>query len=374
MIVPPSIHIFPYMILYYYQKCTGDFPLQSSIDFFLAHLSTTLNDLYTIDSEIALNKDTIELMCRPQDLDSLSIIMGHTFEAFQNFFGLVDQVFESIDCQKFNAIFEDLYYNSLCTSNPTTFVWVFATLIPIYILGIFMSFARGAMLPSEKEKIANNAYETLVEGDEECVDTAPPQPKFSRRETGDTTNSEECDKDESERMTPKMRNSDSPLLGDASKSKQELHTFFQENHEKASEEQRLLCEAYNKNGLYNLNSSTGNRSEDDQHSDDNADSYDESTSQEVETNAKESEDEVFTDDDQEDSIVSKNEDEEEIAENEDTEDIVEDEDNSYVSSTSHGNSSMQEHEQTHYENRRDSLKDLIPLRLSVIPEAEAKYT
>ena len=51
---------------------------------------------------------------------------------------------------------------------------------------------------------------------------------------------------------------------------------------------------------------------------------------------------------------------------------IDDEDDSYISSTSHDNS-QQEDEQTHYENRRDSLKDLIPLRLSVIPEAEAKY-
>ncbi|GFH61778.1 hypothetical protein CTEN210_18254 [Chaetoceros tenuissimus] len=354
------------------EKCTGDFPLQSSIDYFLSHLSTTLNDLYTIESEIVMNKDAIELMCKPQDLNSLSLILGHTFQAFQNFFGLVDQVFESIDCQKFNAIFEDLYYNSLCTSTPTTLVWIFATLITIYILGILMFFARGAMLPSEKEKIVNNAFETLIERDEESADTAPSQPKFSRRETADTANSDECDEDESGRRTPKIRNSDSPLMGDSSKSKEDLHRFFQANHESASEEQRLLCEVYNKNGLYNLNSSTSHHSEemivdddlDDQHSDDKEENYDETASQEAETNAEESEDDDISDDGLEDSIISNNE---------GIEDIADDEDDSYISSTSHDKNSQQEDEQTHYENRRDSLKDLIPLRLSVIPEAEAKY-
>lgn len=328
--------------------------------------------MYTIESEIVMNKDAIELMCKPQDLNSLSLILGHTFQAFQNFFGLVDQVFESIDCQKFNAIFEDLYYNSLCTSTPTTLVWIFATLITIYILGILMFFARGAMLPSEKEKIVNNAFETILEGDEECADTASQQPKLSRRETADTTNSDECDEDESRRRTPKIRNSDSPLMGDSSKSKEDLHRFYQTNHENASEEQRLLCEAYNKNGLYNLNSSTSHHSEemivdddlDDQHSDDNEENYDETASQEAETNAEESEDEDISDDGLEDSIISNNK---------GIEDIVDDEDDSYISSTSHDKNSQQEDEQTHYENRRDSLKDLIPLRLSVIPEAEAKY-
>ena len=329
--------------------------------------------MYAIESEIVLNKEAIELMCNSQDLDSLSLILGHTFQAFQNFFSLVDQVFESIDCQKFNAIFEDLYYNSLCTSTPTTLVWIFATLITIYILGIFMFFGRGAMLPSEKENIANNASETLLdEGDEDCVDTASSQPKFSRRETADTTNNDECDQSESGQITPNTRNSDSHMMVEPSKSKEDLRHFFQENHENASEEQRLLCEAYNKNGLYNLNSSTSHQSEemiddndtDDQHSNDIGEDYDETASEEADTNAKESEDEEFTDDDQEDSIVSNNE---------GMEDIADDKDDSFISSTSHDNNSQQEQEQTHYENRRDSLKDLIPLRLSVIPEAEAKY-
>ena len=314
--------------------------------------------MYAIESEIVLNKEAIELMCNSQDLDSLSLILGHTFQAFQNFFSLVDQVFESIDCQKFNAIFEDLYYNSLCTSTPTTLVWIFATLITIYILGIFMFFGRGAMLPSEKESIANNAFETLLdEGEEDCVDTASSQPKFSRRETADTTNNDECDQS---------------MWVEPSKSKEDLRNFFQENHENASEEQRLLCEAYNKNGLYNLNSSTSHQSEemiddndtDDQHSNDIGEDYDETASEEADTNAKESEDEEFTDDDKEDSIVSNNK---------GMEDIADDKDDSYISSTSHNNNSQQEQEQTHYEDRRDSLKDLIPLRLSVIPETEAKY-
>ncbi len=81
-------------------------------------------------------------------LAELDGLMDRSQTAFSDFVTLAQENVELLDCEPINDVFVDFYHDALCTSGPYALMWIFATMMSVYGLGMAMILFRGALFPS----------------------------------------------------------------------------------------------------------------------------------------------------------------------------------------------------------------------------------
>lgn len=91
----------------------------------------------------------IETLCAVDSdkLDEIKAAVKNSGAAFAEYASIMTETNEALECSRINDIFVELFQDALCTSSPSTFVWIFSTGMVVYILGMFIILFRGALLP-----------------------------------------------------------------------------------------------------------------------------------------------------------------------------------------------------------------------------------
>lgn len=134
------------------QSCTGEYPRKEDVDNLLLNLSEGAQSIDALKQMIENDPDTIRAACgiSQQRLDEISGLIQQSFDAFENFVTVTTDATAILECEPINDVFVDFYHGALCTSGPTSLMWIFATMMAVYGLGMFIFLSRGALLPSEK--------------------------------------------------------------------------------------------------------------------------------------------------------------------------------------------------------------------------------
>lgn len=124
------------------------------------HLTTVEDLLVEIKEGSAAAKD-LEILVRENQadfesycgggtgsLDPLLTTLGLALVAFDDMIVIGDQATDILTCEDINSIWVDIVHDAICTSAPSAFTWMFASITAVYASGIFIYLMRGALLPA----------------------------------------------------------------------------------------------------------------------------------------------------------------------------------------------------------------------------------
>lgn len=116
----------------------------------LLQLSEGLDSIRQLQDLIESDSNTIQVICgvTAQRLSDLSGVITESVNAFDNFVGITERAVDILQCERINNIFVDFYHNALCTNIPYSLMWIFSTMMAVYILGMLIILFRGALLPT----------------------------------------------------------------------------------------------------------------------------------------------------------------------------------------------------------------------------------
>ena len=157
------------MNYYVLDGCEGEFSLKNEVDDLLDNLSQVNDMLVDLNIQLDVDQETIENICGSPE-GSLDSAKGSLLEAelkFKDFVAIADNASAAVECERINSIFIDIFHDALCTNGPYSLMWIFATMMSVFGLGMFMILCRGALLPSIKigEQESHRRYGSLREGD-----------------------------------------------------------------------------------------------------------------------------------------------------------------------------------------------------------------
>jgi len=139
------------MDYYILNGCESDFSLKNEVDDLLDNLSQVNDMLVDLNIQLDVDQQTIENICGSAE-GSLDSAKGSLLEAeskFKDFVAIADNASGAVECERINSIFVDIFHDALCTNGPYSLMWIFATMMSVFGLGMFMILCRGALLPSE---------------------------------------------------------------------------------------------------------------------------------------------------------------------------------------------------------------------------------
>lgn len=135
---------------YIIDGCNGEFSKKLEIEALVSDLQGGLNGI--IDLKVILENDqqTLEAACGvgPGALDFTKTTLEASIAKFDEFVKIADKTIGVLECTRINGIFVDLFHGAMCTSAPSAFMWMFATMMAVYGLGMTIVLFRGALLPS----------------------------------------------------------------------------------------------------------------------------------------------------------------------------------------------------------------------------------
>uniref|UniRef100_A0A7S3VC74 Uncharacterized protein n=1 Tax=Chaetoceros debilis TaxID=122233 RepID=A0A7S3VC74_9STRA len=139
------------MNYYVLKGCESEFSLKNEVDDLLDNLRQVNDMLVDINISLDVDQETIENICGSAE-GSLDSAKGSLIEAeskFKDFVSIADNASRAVECERINSIFIDIFHDALCTNGPYSLMWIFATMMPVFGLGMFMVLCRGALLPSD---------------------------------------------------------------------------------------------------------------------------------------------------------------------------------------------------------------------------------
>ena len=134
------------------QSCTGQYTRKLDAENLLLQLSEGLEGIRELQALIEADSSTIQVVCgvTAQRLAELNSVMNDATNAFTEFVGITEKAVDILECERINNIFVDFYHEALCTNIPYSLMWIFSTMMAVYILGMLIVVFRGAMLPTEE--------------------------------------------------------------------------------------------------------------------------------------------------------------------------------------------------------------------------------
>jgi hypothetical protein len=116
----------------------------------LLELSDGLDGIRQLQALIESDSTSIQVICgvTAERLSSLNGVMTDSVNAFSNFVDITERAVDILQCDRINSIFVDFYHNALCTNIPYSLMWIFSTMMAVYILGMLIILFRGALLPT----------------------------------------------------------------------------------------------------------------------------------------------------------------------------------------------------------------------------------
>lgn len=137
---------------YIVNSCTGEYTRKKDVENLLLELSEGLNGIRELQALIESDSSSIQLICgvTAQRLSDLNGVMTDSVNAFSDFVGITEQAADILECERINNVFVDFYHEALCTNIPYSLMWIFSTMMAVYVLGMLIVVFRGALLPTEK--------------------------------------------------------------------------------------------------------------------------------------------------------------------------------------------------------------------------------
>lgn len=139
------------MNYYVLDGCDGRFNMKEQADFFIQLLGDLNNILEDIFVELDVNRQLIEAGCGLEfgTLDPRQRSLRNLIGTFQDFTEIVKSTSAAMRCERINSLFINIFHGLLCTDVPYSFSWMFSTMVPLYLIGMFMILCRGALLPPQ---------------------------------------------------------------------------------------------------------------------------------------------------------------------------------------------------------------------------------
>ena len=130
--------------------CEGDYSKKDDVTDLITSLRDGLDGISSLRTDIDSNSDLMIQLCGQSQasLDELKASFDDCYDAFDDLVGLCEKNLDILDCKPVNDVFVDFYHNALCTSGPYAYMWIFATMMNVYVLGMVMLLFRGALYPS----------------------------------------------------------------------------------------------------------------------------------------------------------------------------------------------------------------------------------
>jgi len=138
---------------YIVDSCTGEYSRKIEVDNLLIQLGEAVAAILSLKIMLDTEPETFIDACDNANstrIAELSVVIDQSFEAFTEFVAITYEAADVLECPRINNVFVDFYHDALCTSGPYSLMWMFATMMAVYVLGMFIVLSRGALLPSEK--------------------------------------------------------------------------------------------------------------------------------------------------------------------------------------------------------------------------------
>lgn len=118
----------------------------------LTELNEGIDGIGSLKTMLESDPDTIRNVCGMSvaRFNELTVLINESLDAFTEFGGITNEAAGVLECSRINGIFVDFYHDALCTNAPYSLMWVFATMMAVYGLGMAIILFRGALLPTEK--------------------------------------------------------------------------------------------------------------------------------------------------------------------------------------------------------------------------------
>lgn len=156
---------------YIINGCQGEYDKKNQVEILVTELNEGLTGIADLRTLIETDASTIINICgtTQEVLDDLDGLFGQTFDAFSDFVSLAEKNVDVLECSRVNDIFVDFYHDALCTSGPYSLMWIFATMMAVYGLGMAVILLRGALYPSNvigeaPENRGNEEYDSYRKG------------------------------------------------------------------------------------------------------------------------------------------------------------------------------------------------------------------
>lgn len=118
----------------------------------MTELNEGIDGIASLKIMLESDPDTIRDVCAMTEarFNELAGLINESLDAFTEFGGITNEAAGVLECSRINGIFVDFYHDALCTNAPYALMWVFATMMAVYVLGMTIILFRGALLPTEK--------------------------------------------------------------------------------------------------------------------------------------------------------------------------------------------------------------------------------
>jgi len=176
---------------YIIDSCTGEYARNVEFDNLLTQLGEGVAGISSLKKMLDEEPDTILAACdnaNPQRLTELSVVMEDSFGAFTQFVNITNKAADVLECSRINSIFVDFYHDALCTSGPYSVMWMFATMMAVFGLGMIIVLFRGALLPTEHIYVGEASEHERGDEDfySEKIGASQDQPLSNSKEASET--------------------------------------------------------------------------------------------------------------------------------------------------------------------------------------------
>ncbi len=153
--------------------CEGDYSKKAEVTDLITSLREGLDGISDLRTTITSKSTLMIQVCgqSQERLDELKSSFDDCYDAFDSLVDLCEKNLDILDCKPINDVFVDFYHDALCTSGPYAYMWIFATMMNVFVLGMVMILFRGALYPS----IMNydpSSDEKALENDDESTEGA----------------------------------------------------------------------------------------------------------------------------------------------------------------------------------------------------------
>ena len=197
-----------------HQSCQGEYQRKNDVNQLLIDLNEGVEGIDDLRTLIDTDATAILDVCgvTQERLDDLGVLIDASYNAFADFVAMAEDNLDILECKAINDVFVDFYHDALCTSGPFSLMWIFATMMSVFVLGMAMILFRGALYPSnvtydasvEEEEEESNTMKDPVEG-AHAYDTDNDSSKKDETSQIEGSLREVSDRDEASQMQESLR-------------------------------------------------------------------------------------------------------------------------------------------------------------------------
>ena len=135
---------------YILDGCRGEYEQLTVVQDLLVSLDEGTQATKDLAALVEANQEDFEAVCggEPGSLDPLLVTLALAIESFDEVKSIGDSATNLLECEDINAIWVDIVHDAFCTSAPSAFNWMFASVTAVYSSGIMIYLIRGALLPT----------------------------------------------------------------------------------------------------------------------------------------------------------------------------------------------------------------------------------